>query len=228
MPIDTCKTVMQVEGSNAIKELWTNTIPQYGINVLYRGSIAQAAATAVGHFPWFITYNYLDNTLPRYNDDPFLSLCRSALLGLSASCVSDCSSNSLRVIKTTKQTASFSTNTNNQINNVTEILLYDNNNGSNKISSNETSLNLMPIVLPDDIVNSNNKKIKQDDGVVGNNNNNNNNNRELTYPEVIALIIEKDGIIGLFGRGLQTRLITNAIQGAAFSVLWRYFQQQNQ
>jgi hypothetical protein len=39
------------------------------------------------------------------------------------------------------------------------------------------------------------------------------------------MIIEKDGIAGLFGRGLQTRLLTNAIQGAAFSVLLRYFQQ---
>jgi hypothetical protein len=43
--------------------------------------------------------------------------------------------------------------------------------------------------------------------------------------EVVQLIVEQDGIVGLFGRGLQTRLLTNAIQGAMFSVLWKYFQQ---
>jgi len=48
---------------------------------------------------------------------------------------------------------------------------------------------------------------------------------DLSYPDIIKMIIEKDGILGLLGRGLQTRLLTNAIQGAAFSVLWRYFQQ---
>jgi hypothetical protein len=49
--------------------------------------------------------------------------------------------------------------------------------------------------------------------------------KEITYPEVVAMILEQDGVVGLFGRGLQTRLLTNMIQGAVFSVLWRYFQQ---
>ena len=48
---------------------------------------------------------------------------------------------------------------------------------------------------------------------------------ELSYPEVISLIVEQDGLIGLFGRGLRTRLLVNAIQGSLFSVVWRYFQQ---
>jgi hypothetical protein len=49
--------------------------------------------------------------------------------------------------------------------------------------------------------------------------------KDYSYPEIVALILETDGIQGLLGRGLQTRLLTNAIQGAAFSVLWKYFQQ---
>ena len=49
--------------------------------------------------------------------------------------------------------------------------------------------------------------------------------KELSYPEVISMIIEEDGVVGLLGRGLQTRLLTNAIQGALFSVLWKYFQE---
>ena len=39
-------------------------------------------------------------------------------------------------------------------------------------------------------------------------------------------IIEKDGIIGLFGRGLKTKIISNGIQGIMFTVLWKYFQEK--
>ena len=34
-------------------------------------------------------------------------------------------------------------------------------------------------------------------------------------------VIEKDGLKGLFGRGLQTRLITNIAQSMVFSVFWK-------
>jgi hypothetical protein len=33
------------------------------------------------------------------------------------------------------------------------------------------------------------------------------------------LVIEKDGVIGLFGRGLGTRIITNGLQGLMFNVM---------
>lgn len=164
MPIDTSKTAMQVEGSEGITLLWEK-VRSEGPSPLYQGAIASAAATAAGHFPWFLTYNFLDSQLPiiTANDNLLLSLVRSATLGLFAAGVSDCVSNSLRVIKTTKQTAGL-------------------------ISENEQV-------------------------------------EELSYPEIVQNIIEKDGVGGLLGRGLQTRLLTNAIQGAVFSVLWRYFQQ---
>ena len=160
MPIDTSKTSMQVEGSKGLQQLWEKVQVQ-GPGPLYRGAFASAAATAVGHFPWFLTYNFLNEQLPALDasENLLLSLARSALLGLAASCVSDCCSNSLRVVKTTKQTAGLD------------------------------------------------KK------------------EELSYVDVVKLIVEKDGLTGLLGRGLQTRLLTNAIQGAAFSILWKYFQQ---
>jgi len=125
-----------------------------------------------------LTYNFFNEKIPEVSasDDLFLSLARSAILGILASCVSDCSSNSLRVIKTTKQTA---------------LLGSDVNATDDEKSTKMT----MPIT------------------------------KEPTYREVVAMILENDGIVGLLGRGLQTRLLTNAIQGAVFSVLWRYFQQ---
>jgi hypothetical protein len=186
MPIDTSKTVMQVEGSDGLDRLRERVL-ESGPAPLYQGAIASAAATAAGHFPWFTTYNFLNDKLPTIakEDDILLFLVRSAVLGISASCVSDIVSNSLRgesiiiamyvylkscaasdiismtkVIKTTKQTAGLG-----------------------------------------------------DDG-----------KKDISYREALALVIENDGVLGLFGRGLQTRLLTNAIQGALFSVLWKYFQ----
>lgn len=173
MPIDSSKTAMQVEGENGLKEL-VALVQKEGPAPLYNGALAQAAATAAGHFPWFLTYNYVDDLLPTVtaSEDLLLSLARSAFLGLCASSVSDVTSNSLRVIKTTKQTA--------RLGNTGEEATADGTKESGE---------------------------------------------ELSYGEVVKLIIENDGLVGLFGRGLQTRLLTNAIQGALFSVLFKYFQQ---
>lgn len=169
MPIDASKTIMQVDGPDGLTRLWFELLPLRGPSVLYQGALAQAAATVAGNFPWFYTYNSLDLYLPQVENvaDPstvlFLTLARSAIMGVSASCVSDCISNSLRVIKTTKQTA------------------------------------------------------EQGEGTTS-----------LSYTDVVQSILQTDGYIGLFGRGLQTRLLTNAIQGAVFSILWKYFQQLQQ
>jgi len=108
MPIDTSKTAMQVEGADGLKSLWNDVlVVRKNPLPLYRGAVASAAATAAGHFPWFLTYNFLNEQIPDVSspDDLLLSLARAAFLGLGASCVSDVCSNSLRVIKTTKQTS---------------------------------------------------------------------------------------------------------------------------
>ena len=171
MPIDASKTAMQVEGAEGLQRLW-ESVGAVGPGPLYRGALAQVAATTAGHFPWFLTYNFLNEEIPTVasstGDDQQLllqTLIRAAFLGLSASCVSDCISNSFRVIKTTKQTAQ----------------LADGSAASGK--------------------------------------------NDLSYPEIVSMIIEQDGLMGLLGRGLQTRLLTNSIQGAVFSVMWKYFQQ---
>jgi len=169
MPVDTSKTVMQVEGREGLDELY-RSVKDIGPSPLYRGSVASAAATAVGHFPWFLTYNFLNDALPAVQTTAvdgsgvveslvLMQLARSAFLGFCSSCVSDVCSNSLRVVKITKQTASLN-----------------------------------------------------EDG------------EEISYKDAVTSVLDKDGWIGLFGRGLQTRLLTNAIQGALFSVLWRYFK----
>jgi hypothetical protein len=175
MPVDTSKTAMQVEGKSGLENLFERVTSE-GPGPLYQGSLASAAATAAGHFPWYLTYNSLNEYLPvASKEEVLLTLLRSAFLGLSASCVSDCISNSLRVIKTTKQTA-----------------------GLGKASGTGTTRG----------------EVSGDA----------NDAKEISYQEALQLVLETDGIQGLFFRGLQTRLLTNAIQGAIFSVLWKYFQ----
>ncbi len=39
----------------------------------------------------------------------------------------------------------------------------------------------------------------------------------ISYSKAIASVVEKDGVLGLFGRGLQTRLIANGMQGLMFT-----------
>merc|ERR1711862_964467 len=109
MPIDTSKTVLQVEGREGFNRLIEDVKSRTTLFPFYRGAFAPAAATTVGHYPWFLTYNFLDGYLPVINskEETFLLLLRSAFLGVAASCVSDICSNSLRVIKTIKQTAAL-------------------------------------------------------------------------------------------------------------------------
>ncbi|KAK9808597.1 hypothetical protein WJX72_000238 [[Myrmecia] bisecta] len=152
MPIDATKTIMQVEGQGGFGKLRAK-VTKSGPRVLYHGALAASAATFVGHYPWFLTYNYLNETLPQY-DDLKRKLLRSAFIGFSASAISDTVSNSIRVIKTSKQAATDA----------------------------------------------------------------------VTYPQVTREILEKEGLMGLLGRGLKTKIIANGAQGMLFTVLWRLGQ----
>lgn len=199
MPIDTAKTCMQVNGKQGLPQL-RDRIVNEGPGVLFNGAIAASAATAVGHFPWFFTYNYLTSHLPtpeQYitalqataavskgpmqnvpqlltaTDPVVLDLLRSAFIGLCASSVSDVASNSLRVLKTTKQT-----------------LMSSADSGSSSSSS----------------------SVQRNDE---------------NYLQIARRIVAAEGIEGLLGRGLQTRLLANALQGMLFSVLFKYFQQRH-
>ena len=102
MPIDTIKTSLQVLGKDGISKLKTKYRVN-GIRVFYHGALGAFGATYVGHFPWFATYNYLDSKMDKY--DGFKKLCRNAFIGFSSSVVSDTCSNSIRVLKTTRQTS---------------------------------------------------------------------------------------------------------------------------
>eukprot|EP01065_Artemidia_motanka_P045154 TRINITY_DN656_c5_g1_i1.p1 TRINITY_DN656_c5_g1~~TRINITY_DN656_c5_g1_i1.p1 ORF type:complete len:475 (+),score=159.23 TRINITY_DN656_c5_g1_i1:158-1582(+) len=103
MPVDTVKCFMQVEGTRGMAELREKR-RVLGPRVYWHGSAAMYAATFVGHFPWFATYNTLDARLP-VPAERLQRLSRDASIGFCASFVSDCSSNGLRVLKTYRQTS---------------------------------------------------------------------------------------------------------------------------
>lgn len=152
MPLDTCKTILQVEGNNGMSIL-KNKIRTHGVTSLYHGSIGASTATLVGHYPWFFTYNYLNQKLPEF-DSTIKTLLRNGFIGFSSSIISDCASNSIRVVKTTRQTFQ----------------------------------------------------------------------QPISYIDTVKYVVKNDGVYGLFGRGLQTRIIANGFQGLMFSILWKYFQ----
>lgn len=99
MPIDTVKTTMQVTGkfSNVIDKVKLG-----GPLTLWNGALAAASATFVGHYPWFATYNFLSEKIPK-QDTQLAELGRRAILGFCSSAVSDTCSNSIRVLKVYKQ-----------------------------------------------------------------------------------------------------------------------------
>jgi len=82
-------------------------------------------------------------------------LVRNAGIGFTSSFVSDCTSNSIRVLKSVKQTSA----------------------------------------------------------------------EPISYGQALSMVVQADGVRGLFLRGLGTRLIANGAQAAIFTVLWKGFEE---
>lgn len=58
LPVDAWKTTKQVYGSEGLKMLLVK-FKTNGISAFYQGGVASALATMAGHYPWFVTNNYL-------------------------------------------------------------------------------------------------------------------------------------------------------------------------
>jgi hypothetical protein len=152
MPVDAWKTTKQVEGQKGLEQLIAKT--KKNPTAPFQGAMGAMTATWVGHYPWFYTNNQLQVGMPKF-DFTYGKYVRNAVIGFISAAVSDCCSNSLRVLKTTRQTA------------------------------------LEPI----------------------------------SYKDAASQIIEKEGYAGLFGRGLSTRILTNGVQGALFTIGWKAIQE---
>ena len=45
----------------------------------------------------------------------------------------------------------------------------------------------------------------------------------ICIAEAARLVVLEDGISGLLGRGLKTRILCNGLQGLLFAILWQIF-----
>lgn len=45
--------------------------------------------------------------------------------------------------------------------------------------------------------------------------------RDISYSETVRMVLAADGWKGLFGRGLRTRILANALQSIVFTIIWR-------
>ena len=102
MPLDTCKTVLQVDGYEGFS-LFSTKVLKGDYMLLYQGTLATLLATIAAHYPWFFVHNFLEASWVISGSKPHLLRLRSAVIGFLASVVSDTVSNFIRVIKTVKQ-----------------------------------------------------------------------------------------------------------------------------
>ena len=102
-PIDAFKTTLQVQGTAGLAVL-SERIAADGVLPLWSGALATSFAPFMGHYPWFVTFNYL-NAKWEEPKGGVMKLVRRAIIGVCSSCVSDVVSNSIRVVKTAKQTS---------------------------------------------------------------------------------------------------------------------------
>ncbi|KAL3901330.1 MAG: hypothetical protein SGPRY_012294 [Prymnesium sp.] len=104
MPLDTVRSMLQVEGATGLAMLRAK-IKVHGWPVVFHGSNGMIAYAFVGHYLWYGTFNVLDTSMPRKTSDTKFMLCRNAAVGFCSSAVSDSMTNSLRVVKTYRQTS---------------------------------------------------------------------------------------------------------------------------
>ena len=58
LPLDAWKTSKQVNGEDGLKML-VQKYRKFGVSAFYQGGLASALGTMAGHYPWFVTNNYL-------------------------------------------------------------------------------------------------------------------------------------------------------------------------
>ncbi len=93
--------VLQVEGSEGWQRLIQH-IKAGKLSRMYSGAVEAILATGMANYPWYITFQYLQQHLPEAHGLMVKSV-RNGIIGFAASVSADIASNGLKVIKTTKQ-----------------------------------------------------------------------------------------------------------------------------
>ena len=195
-PIDAFKTTLQVQGTAGLAVL-SERIAAEGVLTLWSGALATSFATFMGHYPWFVTFNYL-NAKWEEPKGGVMKLVRRAIIGVCSSCVSDVVSNSIRVVKTKKQARARFAMRDARLSRGAILEAAPTPCCARTLPADAP----IPAALP--------QTAKE----------------ALTYMATVMAIIEEDGPQGLFLRGLGTKLITNAVSAMLFTVLWKFFEEK--
>ncbi len=63
IPLDAFKTMMQVEGNAGIHILLAK-LKEQGILALWDGATVAVLSMISAHYPWYLSFNYLNSTIP--------------------------------------------------------------------------------------------------------------------------------------------------------------------
>lgn len=106
-PLDTLKTMLQVEGSHGAAMI-REKVRKNGLGVLYHGSLSHVAGVTLRHTTWFTVYNYLNQAYPEDHSEgasPLDRHLRNAAVGAASAVVTDIAGNPLAAAKAYRQTS---------------------------------------------------------------------------------------------------------------------------
>jgi hypothetical protein len=204
MPLDVCKTIAQVRGAGGMAELRAR-VQQHGPSALWRGSSAAFVATLCGHLPWYSTFNFLNRVLPHY---------ANGALGTATGGVPGGSGGSGGVMQLAPQAPQQVVAARGpHVANAWKPPAPENSTTPPREkyarAARHGVIGFCSSVVSDCCTNSLRvvKAIRQSEN--------------LSYRAAAKLVVEADGLVGLFGRGLKTRIMANGCQGLVFTALWK-------
>jgi hypothetical protein len=151
MPLVVLKTTLQVGGKGGMTDLRRRVRIHGSLSIFFRGTVGTVVAQFMGHYPWFLVSNSLEELLANdlFGVSVTSVLIRAAFIGCVSSIVSDAITNSIKVVNTYRQTS----------------------------------------------------------------------DEQLSYGETIKRIVQNDGILSLFTRGLGAKMLVNCLNSIIFKVL---------
>lgn len=104
LPLETVRANMQVRGKGGMAVV-QKRFAAGGVWGLYAGAAASFTAGLLGHFPFFLTVNWVSEAVPLGDDATIVhKLGRNGGMGFLAAMCSDVATNGFKIIATNKQT----------------------------------------------------------------------------------------------------------------------------
>lgn len=200
MPIDTVKTSLQVEGKSALQTL-RGRVEENGPGTLWEGSLAAAATSFAGSYPWWCgaCASRSARTRARAHFPPARPASRPARRAPPVRLCVD-----LRAFRLTYHFLDSAL-----------PALDPAADGARLLSLVRlASIGFCAVAVSDTVSNSLRviKTTKQTSA------------EPISYVEAVRRVVATDGLQGVFLRGLGSKLIANGLQGAMFSIAWKYFE----